>query len=135
MNWSNGKAIIATGSPFPNTMCHGQSYEVSQCNNSYIFPGIGLGALAAGATGISDNMLMAASQALADISMEYEKAPGAILPPINVIREISEKIAYAVAVQAVEDKLALHDTEENLLRRIKANFWLPEYRNYSRTSF
>ncbi|WP_199506719.1 MULTISPECIES: NAD-dependent malic enzyme [unclassified Psychrobacter] len=135
MNWSRGKAIIATGSPFPNTTCNGQSYEVSQCNNSYIFPGIGLGALAAGATGISDNMLMAASQALADISMEYEKAPGAILPPINVIREISEKIAYAVAVQAVEDKLALHDTEENLLRRIKANFWLPEYRNYRRTSF
>ena len=135
MNWSRGKAIIATGSPFPNTTYNGQSYEVSQCNNSYIFPGIGLGALAAGATGISDNMLMAASQALADISMEYEKAPGAILPPINVIREISEKIAYAVAVQAVEDKLALHDTEENLLRRIKANFWLPEYRNYRRTSF
>ncbi|GAA0319296.1 NAD-dependent malic enzyme [Psychrobacter aestuarii] len=135
MNWSRGKAIIATGSPFPNTICNGQSYEVSQCNNSYIFPGIGLGALAAGATGISDNMLMAASQALADISMEYEKAPGAILPPINVIREISEKIAFAVAVQAVEDKLALHDTEENLLRRIEANFWLPEYRNYRRTSF
>ena len=135
MNWSRGKAIIATGSPFPPTTFNGQTFEVSQCNNSYIFPGIGLGVLAVQATSISDNMLMAASQALADISMEYQKAPGAILPPIKVIREISEKIAYAVAVQAVEDKLALPDTAENLQRRIEANFWLPEYCHYRRTSF
>ncbi|MGB2139246.1 MAG: NAD-dependent malic enzyme [Psychrobacter sp.] len=134
-NWSDGRAIIATGSPFANTTYNGQSFEVSQCNNSYIFPGIGLGVLVARATGISDNMLMAASQALADISMEYKKAPGAILPPINVIKEISEKIAYAVAMQAVEDKLALPVTAENLQRRLEANFWLPEYRNYRRTSF
>lgn len=134
-SWSQGKAIIATGSPFPHTTFEGQTFEVSQCNNSYIFPGIGLGVLAARATGISDNMLMAASQALADISMEYDKAPGAILPPIKLIREISEKIAYAVALQAVEDKLALPITAENLERRLKANFWLPRYRNYRRTSF
>ena len=134
-NWSDGRAIIATGSPFANTTYNGQSFEVSQCNNSYIFPGIGLGVLVARATGISDNMLMAASQALADISMEYKKAPGAILPPIKVIKEISEKIAYAVAMQAVEDKLALPITAENLQRRLEANFWLPEYRNYRRTSF
>ena len=80
-------------------------------------------------------MLMAASQALADISVEYEKAPGAILPPIKVIREISEKIAYAVALQAVQDKLALPVTAENLQRRLKSNFWLPEYRTYRRPSF
>lgn len=135
MNWSRGKAIVATGSPFPHTTFEGQTFEVSQCNNSYIFPGIGLGVLVSHATGISDNMLMAASQALADISMEYEKAPGAILPSINFIREISEKIAYAVALQAIEDKLALPVTSENLERRLKANFWLPRYRNYRRTSF
>ena len=134
-SWSKGRAIIATGSPFPHTTFEGQTFEVSQCNNSYIFPGIGLGVLAARATGISDNMLTAASQALADISTEYKKAPGAILPPIKVIREISEKIAYAVALQAVEDKLALPVTAENLQRRLRANFWLPEYRNYRRTSF
>ncbi len=135
MNWSRGRAIIATGSPFAHTTFNGQSFEVSQCNNSYIFPGIGLGVLAARARGISDNMLMAASQALADISMEYEKAPGAILPPIKVIKEISKKIAYEVALQAVQDKLALPITAENLQRRLEANFWLPEYRNYRRTSF
>ena len=135
MNWSRGRAIIATGSPFAHTTFNGQSFEVSQCNNSYIFPGICLGVLAARARGISDNMLMAASQALADISMEYEKVPGAILPPIKVIKEISKKIAYEVALQAVQDKLALPITAENLQRRLEANFWLPEYRNYRRTSF
>ncbi|WP_205961217.1 NAD-dependent malic enzyme [Psychromonas sp. SP041] len=134
-NWSKGKAIIATGSPFPNTLYEGQSYEISQCNNSYIFPGIGLGVLAARATGISDNMLMVASQALADASMEYEKAPGALLPPLKVIKQISEKIACAVAQQAIEDKLALPVTDENMHRRLEANFWLPKYRNYRRTSF
>jgi len=134
-NWSKGKAIIATGSPFPNTTYEGQSYEISQCNNSYIFPGIGLGVLASRSTGISDNMLMVASQALADASMEYEKAAGALLPPIKVIKEISEKIACAVARQAIEDGLALPVTAENLQRRLEANFWLPKYRNYRRTSF
>jgi len=135
ISWSRGKAIIATGSPFPNTTFNGQTFEVSQCNNSYIFPGIGLGVLVSHATGISDNMLMAASQALADISLEYEKSAGAVLPSIKYIREISEKIAYAVALQAIEDKLALPVTTENLERRLKANFWLPRYRSYRRTSF
>ena len=134
-NWSKGKAIIATGSPFPNTIYDGRSYEVSQCNNSYIFPGIGLGVLASRASGISDNMLMAASQALADASMEYEKAPGALLPPLSFIREISEKIAYAVAQQAIVDKLALPLTTENIQHRLQETFWLPKYRSYRRTSF
>jgi len=135
MDWSQGKAIVATGSPFPNTTYNGNIYEVSQCNNSYIFPGIGLGVLVARATGISDNMLMAASQALADASMEYDKAPGALLPPLSVIKEISKKIAYAVVQQAIEDGLALPVTEENIKRRLQANFWLPKYRDYRRTSF
>ncbi|WP_220149717.1 MULTISPECIES: NAD-dependent malic enzyme [unclassified Psychromonas] len=134
-NWSKGKAIIATGSPFPNTVYNDESFEVSQCNNSYIFPGIGLGVLAARATGISDNMLMVASQALADASMEYDKAPGALLPPLKVIQKISEKIACAVALQAIEDNLALPVTNENMHRRLEANFWLPQYRDYRRTSF
>jgi len=134
-NWSQGKAIIATGSPFANTLYDGDSFEVSQCNNSYIFPGIGLGVLASRATGISDNMLMAASQALADASIEFEKAAGALLPPLKFIQQISEKIATAVAKQAIEDELALPVTDENMQRRLQANFWLPRYRDYRRTSF
>lgn len=73
MTWSHGKAIVATGSPFPPTSFDGELVEVSQNNNSYIFPCIGLGVLAARATSITDNILMAVTQALADASMQYKK--------------------------------------------------------------
>ncbi|PKH04546.1 NAD-dependent malic enzyme [Psychromonas sp. MB-3u-54] len=133
--WSQGQAIVATGSPFPPTLYEDQYIEVSQCNNSYIFPGIGLGVLAARATAISDNMLMAASQALADASMQYEKVKGALLPPLSEIRPISKSIAYAVAQQAIVDGLALPVSEETMQRRLVDNFWAPKYRAYRRTSF
>ena len=133
--WSHGKAIVATGSPFPPTLYKNQHIEVSQCNNSYIFPGIGLGVLAARATAISDNMLMAASQALADASMQYKKAQGALLPPLSEIKPISKSIAYAVAQQAIADGLALPVSEETMQRRLVDNFWAPKYRTYRRTSF
>ncbi|WP_019615783.1 NAD-dependent malic enzyme [Psychromonas ossibalaenae] len=135
MNWSQGKAIIATGSPFAPTHYQDQQFEVSQCNNSYIFPGIGLGVLAVRATSISDNMLMAASQALADASMSYKKTSGALLPPLNEIKEISKSIAFAVAQQAITDGLALPISEQVLQRRLVDNFWTPKYRAYRRTSF
>ncbi|HEY7864383.1 MAG TPA: NAD-dependent malic enzyme [Psychromonas sp.] len=133
--WSHGKAIVATGSPFPPTLYKNQHIEVSQCNNSYIFPGIGLGVLAARATAISDNMLMAASQALADASMQYKKVQGALLPPLSEIKPISKSIAYAVAQQAIADGLALPVSEETMQRRLVDNFWAPKYRTYRRTSF
>jgi len=133
--WSHGKAIVATGSPFPPTLYKNQHIEVSQCNNSYIFPGIGLGVLAARATAISDNMLMAASQALADASMNYKKVQGALLPPLSEIKPISKSIAYAVAQQAIADGLALPVSEETMQRRLVDNFWAPKYRAYRRTSF
>jgi malate dehydrogenase (oxaloacetate-decarboxylating) len=135
INWSHGKAIVATGSPFPVALYNGQQFEVSQCNNSYIFPGIGLGVLAARATSISDNMLMAASQSLADASMQYKKAKGALLPALNEIKPISRSIAYAVARQAIEDGLAPPISEETMQRRLSENFWTPQYRDYRRTSF
>ena len=134
-NWSQGKAVVATGSPFPPSNYEGQQLEVSQCNNSYIFPGIGLGVLAARATSISDNMLMAASQALADASMQYDKTPGALLPALSEIKPISKSIAYAVAQQAIEDGLAPPIFEETMQRRLFENFWTPKYRDYRRTSF
>lgn len=133
--WSQGKAIVATGSPFPPTSYEGELIEVSQCNNSYIFPGIGLGVLAARATSITDNMLMAASQALADASMQYKKTKGALLPPLSEIKEISKSIAYAVAQQAIADDVALPVSEETMQRRLVDNFWQPKYRDYRRTSF
>ncbi|MCE2595265.1 NAD-dependent malic enzyme [Motilimonas cestriensis] len=134
INWSQGKAIVATGSPFPPVVYQEQTIEISQCNNSYIFPGIGLGVLAVAAKSISDNMLMAASQALADASMAYQETDG-LLPPLAEIQTVSKKIAKAVAMQAIEDGLALPVAEEVLDQELVNQFWRPEYRQYRRTSF
>ncbi|MCE0556943.1 MULTISPECIES: NAD-dependent malic enzyme [unclassified Motilimonas] len=134
IHWSQGKAIVATGSPFPPVVYQEQTIEISQCNNSYIFPGIGLGVLAVAAKSISDNMLMAASQALADASMAYQETDG-LLPPLAEIQTVSKKIAKAVAMQAIEDGLALPVAEEVLDQELINQFWRPEYRQYRRTSF
>ena len=135
INWSQGKAIVATGSPFDPVKYNEQYFEISQCNNSYIFPGIGLGVLAARATSITDNMLMAASQALADASMQYKKPKGALLPSLSEIQAISKSIAYAVAQQAIEDTVAASVSEQTIQTRLSENFWSPKYRDYRRTSF
>ena len=134
IHWSQGKAIVATGSPFSPVAYNDSIIEISQCNNSYIFPGIGLGVLVVAAKSISDNMLMAASQALADAAMAYQPKNG-LLPPLSEIKTVSKKIAKAVALQAIEDGLALPVAEEVLEQELVNQFWQPEYRQYRRTSF
>ncbi|MCE0557970.1 NAD-dependent malic enzyme [Motilimonas sp. E26] len=135
LKWSKGQAIVATGSPFSAVTVNGCDYEISQCNNSYIFPGIGLGVIAVNAKQISDNMLMAASQSLADTAIKYHKAPGVLLPPLSEIKTISLSIAKAVAKQAIADGLAPPLTDEMLQQQLYANYWKPAYREYRRTSF
>nr|WP_233070083.1 NAD-dependent malic enzyme [Motilimonas eburnea] len=135
INWSQGKAIVATGSPFAPVSFNGETIEISQCNNSYIFPGIGLGVLAVSAKSISDNMLMAASQALADAAMEFKSEQHGLLPPLSQIQGVSKQIAKAVAMQAIEDGLALPVAEEVLDQELISQFWQPVYRKYRRTSF
>ncbi|MFO6423490.1 NAD-dependent malic enzyme [Motilimonas sp. KMU-193] len=135
IHWSQGKAIVATGSPFAPVSYNDKIIEISQCNNSYIFPGIGLGVLAVSAKSISDNMLMAASQALADASMAYQNDENGLLPPLSEIQTVSKQIAKAVALQAINDGLALPVAEEVLDQELINQFWHPVYRKYRRTSF
>jgi malate dehydrogenase (oxaloacetate-decarboxylating) len=126
---------VATGSPFAPVDMGGDHYEIAQCNNSYIFPGVGLGVIASGATRITDNMMMASSRALAEASPMVRDGKGALLPPLNTIREVSKVIARAVFIQAVEDGVAMPLPEERIDEKIASNFWEPEYRDYRRTSF
>src|SRR5690606_7268493 len=86
LRWTKGQAIVATGSPFPSVVINGKAIEISQCNNSYIFPAIGLAAITAKISRITDNMLMAASIALAEMSASTAR-DGAVLPPLESIRE------------------------------------------------
>ncbi|MES2824695.1 MAG: NAD-dependent malic enzyme [Pseudomonadota bacterium] len=135
LRWTSGKALIATGSPFAAVDMGSRHYEIAQCNNSYIFPGLGLGVISAKAQRITDAMMMVASRALANTSPMVKEGRGALLPPLQNIREISKAIALAVFKQAVLDGVAMPVPEELMVEKIEANFWQPEYRDYRRTSF
>jgi malate dehydrogenase (oxaloacetate-decarboxylating) len=135
LRWTGGQAIVATGSPFAPVDIGGRHHDIAQCNNAYIFPGVGLGVIASGASRITDNMMMASSRALAEASPMVRDGKGALLPSLDSIREVSKTIARAVFIQAVEDKVAMPVPEEMIDEQIARNFWEPEYRDYRRTSF
>jgi malate dehydrogenase (oxaloacetate-decarboxylating) len=134
IEWTDGEVVVATGSPFAPITHKGKYIHVAQCNNSYIFPGIGLGVLACSARIISDEMLMAASNALADASPQATDPNAALLPPMTDIATLSRKIAFAVAKVAMQQALALPITDDVLLANIANNFWQAEYRDYKRVS-
>ncbi|MDB6142943.1 MAG: malate dehydrogenase [Pseudomonas sp.] len=135
LRWTDGQALVASGSPFAPVEINGRTIHIAQCNNSYIFPGIGLGVIASRATRVTDNMLMAASNALAECSPIVTGLGDAVLPPLKDIQEVSKKIAFAVAKQAQADGMALEITDETLSAAIERNFWMPNYRSYRRKSF
>ncbi|MBW8189636.1 NAD-dependent malic enzyme [Neiella marina] len=135
INWTEGKALVATGSPFAPVSYDGELIEIAQCNNSYIFPGIGLGVLASQATRVTDNMLMASSRALAECSPLAAEGKGALLPPLEEIQQVSRRIAFAVGKAAMADDVAVQTDDEVLQQSIEHWFWQPEYRHYKRTSF
>lgn len=134
INWTEGQAIVATGSPFSPVDYKGKLYPIAQCNNSYIFPGLGLGVVAAKITRITDEMLMVASETLANASPIANTGEGDLLPAITEIAELSKEIAFAVAKVAFKRGLALEIDDEQLKAKIESNFWQPEYRDYRRTS-
>ena len=134
IEWTEGEVIIATGSPFKPVEYNGKTYPIAQCNNSYIFPGIGLGVLACKARHISDDMLRVASEKLAAASPLANTGEGGILPPLTQLSELSKEIAFAVAKMAMAQGHALEMDDERLLRKINSNFWKPEYRLYKRVS-
>ena len=135
LRWTGGKAMVATGSPFAPVDMGDQHYDIAQCNNSYIFPGIGLGVITCKARRITDGMLMAASRALAASSPIVREGRGALLPPLESIRDVSKLIAKAVIEQAIADGVALPIPPELIDQQIEKRFWYPEYREYRRTSF
>ncbi|CAI1557773.1 NAD-dependent malic enzyme [Serratia fonticola] len=135
INWTDGAALVATGSPFSPVTYKDQMFPIAQCNNSYIFPGIGLGVLAAGAKRVTDAMLMAASRALADCSPLATDGHGALLPNIDDIQGVSKCIAMEVGKAAQLQGVAVVTSEEALSKAIEHNFWRPQYRIYKRTSF
>lgn len=128
--WTNDNAIVGTGSPFPAIHKNGQSFRVDQTNNCYIFPGLGLGLIAVQAKHVTESMLMAAAIALANESPTQKNPTGNLLPPLTEIREISFKIALAVAKEAIHLGLAEDKYSNNLEETIRQLMWTPEYVAY-----
>jgi malate dehydrogenase (oxaloacetate-decarboxylating) len=125
--WTNGRALIATGSPFGDVTHDGRQFPVAQCNNSYVFPGLGLGILASGARRVNDAMFMAAARALADYSTASRDAAARLLPPLAESRRVARAIALAVATAAQHDGLATPCSAEELERAVDAKIWQPRY--------
>jgi len=126
IRWTDGKALIATGSPFEPVKYQGKTYTISQCNNAFVFPGLGLGVLAAKATRVIVSMLFAACKALVDYKENHTKScHGALLPDILNIRKISLHLARAVIQQAIEDGVAKGNI--NIEKRINEVSWEARY--------
>ncbi|THV69594.1 hypothetical protein D6D28_05774 [Aureobasidium pullulans] len=130
--WTEGKALMATGSPFDPVEYNGTKYEVAECNNSTTFPGIGLGAILSRTKLMSPPLLVAATKALAAQAPALKDENAGLLPDVTNVREISVKIAAAVIKKAQEEKLAqeehIPDNDEDLEQWIRAQMWDAEYR-------
>jgi malate dehydrogenase (oxaloacetate-decarboxylating) len=124
---TNGQYLVATGSPFKPVQVNGQERMVSQCNNLYIFPGVGLGALISGTPRVTDRMFMAGSEALSELVSAEELATGKLLPHINKIRYVSSRVALAVAKEARESGLGARVEDEKLMQMILNAMWEPKY--------
>ncbi|MCL4142895.1 UNVERIFIED_CONTAM: hypothetical protein GTU68_061378 [Idotea baltica] len=132
IQWTEGQAIVATGSPFKPVLYQGVTYAISQCNNSYIFPGFGLAVVAAKIRHISDEMLVIASEVLAKASPAAMQSGDGLLPPLTDIGQLSKNIAFAVSQVAFEQGLAEPMTDKSLTTAIEEQFWLPVYREYKK---
>ena len=127
LRWTSGRALVATGSPFPAVVIEGEKRQISQCNNAYVFPGLGLGAISCRARRISDGMLLAAATSLSECSPALTESSGALLPSVEQIREVSRRIAVAVGLQAVTEGIAPDMKSEQVEGAVHAAMWTPEY--------
>ena len=129
--WTDGRALVGTGSPFPETDWNGKRTKAAQTNNVYVFPGMGLGVIASRAQRITDGMFMAAARALADMSPARLSPDVPLLPPTSALRDVALKVALAVADQAQRDGVAGEEgaISETLLRAL---MWRPDYQHYVR---
>jgi len=130
LEWTNGAAIIGTGSPFAPVTHNGVTHHIGQCNNAFVFPGIGLGAIVVGATAVPDEAFAAAARALYECTGR-SRVPGAsIFPPISALRSVSTKVAVEVACALVEYGAAPPMPRADIEARVAEATWEPRYLPY-----
>jgi malate dehydrogenase (oxaloacetate-decarboxylating) len=129
--WTEGRALVATGSPFAPVRYGGRTIPIAQCNNVYIFPAMGLGVVASGARRVTDVMMLAAARALAGNSPALKDSSASLLPPLTDIRRVAAQIAIAVGMEAQKGGLAPKLAEEELRQRVIAAQWTPAYPSFA----
>ncbi|MGA7990654.1 MAG: NAD-dependent malic enzyme [Thermoanaerobaculia bacterium] len=127
IRWTDGRALVATGSPCPPAVLGGRAWIISQCNNVFIFPAVGLGVVASGARRVSDGMLIAAARRLAEMSPALKDPAASLLPPLGELRGVAVEVAAAVAEAAVREGLAPSASPEELRSRAALRQWFPAY--------
>ena len=127
--WTEGRGLVATGSPFPPVEHDGRLHRIGQGNNVFIFPGMGLGALVVGAKEITDAMFTVAAESLADQVSAEELSAGQLYPNLSRLRQVSRAIAMAVSQEAMASEVAPRIDEDTLSERLSDAMWEPEYAN------
>jgi malate dehydrogenase (oxaloacetate-decarboxylating)(NADP+) len=129
--WTDGRAIFASGSPFPPFTLNGVTHVSGQGNNSYVFPGVGLGVIASEAAHVTDEMFFVAARTLASLVTDEDIKKGSVYPDLQRIREVSSKIATAVAEVAFERKLAGIPRPHDIPAHVRRHMYEPKYREYT----
>ena len=130
IRWTDGRALVATGTEFPSVSLKGRRFKIAQCNNFYIFPAIGLAVRASDAKRVTDRMMVAAAEALGNFSLDDVNVDAQLLPPIESMRDVAIQIAVMVGLQAQQDGVAQVVSEQDLRERVRQRFWIPQYFGY-----
>jgi malate dehydrogenase (oxaloacetate-decarboxylating) len=131
IRWTDGRALVGTGSPFAPVSYAGRTIPIAQCNNVYIFPAIGLGVVASGASRVTDAMMLAAARVLAGNSPALKDSSASLLPPLTDIRRVAVEMAIAVGIEAQKGGLAPKVSEDELRQRVIAAQWTPSYTSFA----
>jgi len=131
IRWTDGPALVASGSPFAPVSFGGRKIPMAQCNNIYIFPAMGLGVVASNARRGTESMMLAAARTLAANSPALKDPSASLLPPLTELRRVAAEIAFAVGMEAQKNGVAPELTEDELRRRVLETQWTPAYPNLS----
>jgi len=127
IRWTDGRALVAAGSPFAPVSHGGHKIPIAQCNNVYIFPAMGLGIVASGARRVTNGMMLAAARTLGANSPALKDPTASLLPRLTDLRRVAAEIAFATGIQAQNDGVAPKVSQDELRRRITQTQWTPGY--------